>query len=242
MKRNVYLSCLLSLLTLQQSCKEDDKLMYVEEPRVYFFKHTTGAARDSVNYSFAFAANTVQSDTLDLRFRIMGFPKDYDRAIALQVQEGSTAHANYHYKIENLFIPAGSSDATASLILYRKAGLKDSTVYATFQIAANESFKPGYEDKDFGSALDRVTYKFSLTDKLSKPNNWDTYWFSLFGDYSNTKILFLTQLLNYTNWNSGGLFPQDSNNMKQKARYGIYEYEQEHGPMYDENGNRVIIP
>ncbi|MFA4980673.1 MAG: hypothetical protein WC589_24400, partial [Sphingobacterium sp.] len=67
-------------------------------------------------------------------------------------------------------------------------------------------------------------------------------WKNLFGDYSNTKILFLTQLLDYTNWNQGGLFPQDSNRMLAQARLGIYEYERANGPMFDENGNRVIIP
>jgi hypothetical protein len=114
-------------------------------------------------------------------------------------------------------------------------------VGAVLRIIENEYFKPGYQNLEYGR-LDRLSYKFSLTDKLSKPEIWDSYWQSRFGDYSERKIVFLTQALPYSNWNSGGLFPQDSNQLIQKARIALYEYEKANGPMIDENGNRVIIP
>lgn len=223
-------------------CSKDEQLMYQEDPRVYFYKRMGSSERDSINYSFAFSAAGVTADTVALRFRIMGFPKDHDRQIPLKLVESSTAKEGYHFKINNLFIPANSSDGTADLIFFRKAGLKDSTVYAELNIGENEFFKAGYEDFDNGSKLDRLTYRFTITDKLAMPSNWPTLWLPMFGEYSNRKILFLTQLMNYTAWNVSFLFPQDQSNMINKARIGLYEYEKANGPMIDENGNRVLIP
>ncbi|SMG06212.1 DUF4843 domain-containing protein [Sphingobacterium psychroaquaticum] len=241
MKLLKYINILFAVLLAFQSCKEDEKLMYEEDPRVYIYKYGASNGTDSVNYSFAFAEQAVRTDTVTIPFRIMGFPSNVDRRITMKQEEGTTAKEGYHYKWESLLIPANSSDGEAKLIFYRRAGLKDSIVSAVFHMVENEFFKPGYND-NWGAKYDRLTYKFTLTDKLTKPSIWDTYWQSRFGDYSARKILFLTQLLNFTSWNVGGLFPQVSNQMIQEARFGLYNYEQEHGPMLDENGNRVIIP
>lgn len=242
MNKWIYICSLILATTFFYSCEEDEQLMYQEDSRVYFFKHNTSSTRDSIIYSFAFESADVSTDTIALRFRILGFPKDYDREIPVQLTEGSTAKLGYHFKINKLFIPANSSDATADLIFFRRAGLKDSIVNAELQIVENQHFKPGYEDLDLSSKLNRITYRFSLTDKLNKPSNWETYWKNMFGEYSNTKILFLTELLNYTDWNAAWLFPQDQSNMINKARVGIYEYEKVNGSLIDENENRVIIP
>ncbi|MEI5983445.1 MULTISPECIES: DUF4843 domain-containing protein [Sphingobacterium] len=223
-------------------CSEDKPLMYQEDSKVYFLKNTTETSRDSIEKSFAFDPTNVTSDTIALNFRIIGFPKDVDREIAVKVKEGSTAKLGYHFKIDNLFIPANSSNGSAELIFFRREGLKDSTVRADLLIAENENFEVGYEDVIGNSKINRVTLRFSITDLLSKPTNWQTLWQNMFGDYSNTKILFLTQQLNYTAWNVPYLFPQDQSNMINKARIAIYEYEKMNGPLMDENGNRVIIP
>lgn len=223
-------------------CSEDEPLMYQEDSRVYFYKRTGSSERDSINYSFAFSNANISTDTVALRFRIIGFSKDYDRQVTLKLSENSTAKEGYHFKIDNLIIPANSSDGTADLIFFRKAGLKDSTVFAQLNIAENDFFKIGYKDFDSNSKLDRLTYRFTITDKLAMPSNWQTLWFPMFGEFSNRKILFLTELMNYTAWNVSFLFPQDQSNMINKARIGLYEYEKANGPMIDENGNRVLIP
>lgn len=242
MRKLIYISSIFLLFTGMISCKEDKQLMYEEDARVYFLKNTTATSRDSIEQSFAFEPNTILSDTIPLNFRIIGFPKDVDRQIALQVKEGSTAKLGYHFKIDKLFIPANSSDGSAELIFFRRPGLKDSVVKAELLIAENENFKIGYEDFSGISKVNRVTLKFSITDLLSKPSNWPTLWQNMFGDYSRTKILFLTQSLNYTAWNAAFLFPQDQSNMINKARIAIYEYEKINGPLIDEDGNRVVIP
>jgi len=233
----------IALMCCLQGCKEDAKLMFDDsEPKVSFDKRFSGTLVDSVNYSFAFQSSDIVTDTVQIPLRIIGLPRPVDRPVAIALTAGSTAREGYHFKLENAFIPADASDGLVDLIFFRRAGLKDSVVTAELKIVANNDFKPGYDDKGVSAVLDRLTWRFTLTDKLEKPSIWDSYWKNLFGDYSNTKILFLTQLLNYSNWNQGGLFPQDSNRMLAQARLGIYEYEKANGPMLDEHGNRVIIP
>jgi len=229
----------IAFLFCLQGCKEDDKLMFDDsEPKVSFDKRYSGTLVDSVNYSFAFQSKEIVTDTVQIPLRIIGLPRAVDRPVAIELATRSTAKEGYHFKLENAFIAANESDGLVNLIFFRRAGLKDSVVTAELKIVANNEFKPGYDDKGVSAVLDRLTWRFTLTDKLEKPSIWDSYWKNLFG----TKILFLTQLLNYTNWNQGGLFPQDSNRMIAQARLGIYEYEKANGPMLDQNGNRVIIP
>ncbi|WP_343321677.1 DUF4843 domain-containing protein [Sphingobacterium multivorum] len=235
-------ACAALLFTLL-GCKEDNKLMFDDsDPKVYIDKRYAGTRVDSVNYSFAFQSKDILTDTVQIPLRIIGLPRNIDRPVAIALTAGSTAKEGYHFKLEHAVIPANASDGLVDVIFFRRAGLKDSVVTAELKIIANADFKPGYNDKAVSAVLDRLTWRFTLTDKLEKPSIWDSYWKNLFGDYSNTKILFLTQLLDYTNWNQGGLFPQDSNRMLAQARLGIYEYEKANGPMFDENGNRVIIP
>lgn len=238
-----FIGASLALLFSFQGCKEDDKLMFDDsDPKVFFNKRYSGTLVDSVNYSFAFQLKDILTDTIQIPLRIIGLPRNMDRTVAIALSTGSTAKEGYHFKLENAFIPANASDGVVDVIFFRRSGLKDSLLTAELKIVSNGDFKPGYDDHGVSAVLDRLTWRFTLTDKLEKPSIWDSYWKNLFGDYSNTKILFLTELLNYANWNQGGLFPQDSNRMLAQARLGIYEYEKAKGPMFDENGNRVIIP
>jgi hypothetical protein len=198
---------LFACVALVTSCKEDKPLMYEEDPRVYLLNRFTVGSNDSINYSFAFQGEEVQSYSMNLYFRIIGFPKDYDRSIAIAIDGDATAQEGVHYSIENLYIPANASDGMAVLTFYRQPDLKENTVGAVLRIIENEYFKPGYQNLEYGR-LDRLSYKFSLTDKLSKPEIWDSYWQSRFGDYSERKIVFLTQALPYSNWNSGAISPR----------------------------------
>lgn len=241
MKKILYVCFLLLSTYSLNSCKEDIPLMYQEDFRVYLMNRYTIGSNDSINYSFAFAGEEVKSYTMDLHLRIIGFPKDYDRSVKIQVESGSNAVEGTHFSIENLFIPANKSDAVAALTFHRTADMKEHPVEAVLRVVENEHFKPGYQDLENGR-LDRLSYKFILTDKLSKPALWDGLWKNLFGDYSDRKILFLTEALSYSDWNVGVYFPQDQNQMKQNARLALYEFEQANGPMIDENNNQVVIP
>lgn len=240
MKNYLYL-LITAFVGLALGCAEADRLMYEEDARVYLRNRYTVGGSDSVDYSFAFQPEGVNTYSMDLHFRIIGFPKEYDRPIKLAAVPGSSAQEGVHYSLDSLFIPANASDGIATLTFYRTPDLKTETVEAVLKIEENEHFKPGYPDVEFNQ-VERLSYKFMLTDRLSKPALWDGLWQNLFGDYSERKIVFLTQALPYSDWNTPVYFPQDQNQLIQKARIALFDYEKENGPMLDENGNRVVIP
>ncbi|GGH30501.1 DUF4843 domain-containing protein [Sphingobacterium alkalisoli] len=228
------------------SCGKEERLMYKDnDPRIYFPKNivTNGIGSiDSVNLSFALDPEEVQTDTISLAFRIMGAAKAYDRPIKLELTEASTAKMGYHFIAKDLYMPANAYDVEVPIIIFRRHGLKDSVLRAELRIAESEHFKPGYDEPNTSSRLNRLSYNFTITDMLTKPAIWDARWASLFGAYSNTKLVYLTQWTGYRNWNTAVNFPQDRNLLIQQARLGLYEYEQANGPLIDENDNRVILP
>src|ERR1044071_6051897 len=98
---NVKIKSILFLLLssfLLFSCAKDKRLMYEDDPRIFFYKNTIGSQTDpdSINYSFGFQPATRQADTVYLRLRIMGVAQNRDRKINIIAKENSTAKRGYH--------------------------------------------------------------------------------------------------------------------------------------------------
>jgi hypothetical protein len=220
-------------------CSKENRLMYKEDPRVYFY---TSA---SVDYTFAVRPPSYTVDTLYMPIRIMGSAVNKDRTFNLKVEDSSTAKLGYHFSFAPLVIPANTYQISLPVYLYRKPGLKDSIVVAYISIAESDDFKLGYIDglttNGTASGPGRLRYRFSITDQLTKPANWETVWINYFGVFSKVKFQFLIQTTGRTSWTSTGL-PQDLNFMIQTAKYALYNYEQANGPLMDEFGNRVTFP
>ncbi len=237
------LPCVASILG---SCEKDERLMYQDDdPRVYFPKSIVLngiASIDSVNYSFALEPEERQTDTIYLSFRIMGLAKDYDRPIRIALTKESTAKEGYHFEFKNLYMPAHAYEVTLPVIMYRRPGLKDSIIRAEFRIAESADFKPADDVDNTPTRLNKLSYNLTITDMLVKPAIWETLWKNLFGSYSDTKLIYLTQWTGYRTWNSPVYFPQDQNFMIQQARLGLYRHEQANGPLIDEHGDRVVLP
>lgn len=209
------------------SCAKDEELLFDEEAGVYV------EYQDSLEYSFATSPNTVQIDSVLVRYRIVGKASDKDRVVSLVPNAGASAKPGYHYKIGKSVIKAGAFRADVPIYLYRKPGLLDSTVAVTLTVAENSDFKQGYQKK--------LSYKFTLTDILKKPSNWETTWQTFFGAYSVVKFKFLLEATGRRVW-TGPVFPQDSRFMSQKAKNALLEYNQTYGPLIDENKQEVFFP
>src|SRR5690606_572321 len=92
---------------------------------------------------------------------------------------------------------------------------------------------PVYRDK-----YTRQEFKLTITDRLVKPANWDSSWRPAFGEYSEVKIRFISNVADFTDW-TGVVYPRDKNFIVQAAYYALYEYEQANGDLIDENGDAV---
>ncbi|MFC3199130.1 DUF4843 domain-containing protein [Parapedobacter deserti] len=241
-KRTIY--GLLALLLIL-GCKEDERLMFEDEASVYFGAQLNNGgfySLDSLNYSFAFEPEEVEQDTFYVYCRITGLAADHDRRINFVADEGNDAKSGYHYEILNPLIPAGQYGNDIAIVLYRQPGLRDSLVTALLRIEDSEDLRAGYDDtgaQPVGrSEYTRREFKFTITDQLLKPTNWDSSWLSSFGEYSEVKIRFISSVTGYTNWGSNPL-PQDRNFIVQTAYQALYNYEQQNGDLIDENGNPV---
>ncbi|TKC05976.1 DUF4843 domain-containing protein [Pedobacter frigoris] len=213
---------------IMASCTKNKELLYNEADMVY-----VESIPDSTDYTFAASPASLLSDSIMVNFRIIGKASDKDRTINFVPTATSTGKAGYHYKVGNAVIKANTFSARIPIYVYRRAGLKDSTLTVNLMVTENSDFKPGYPS--------RLRYKFTLTDILTKPSNWESTWAAYFGTYSEVKFRFLIAVTGKTNWNSGPL-PQDSRFLSQKARNALLEYNQQNGALIDEFGQQVFFP
>jgi len=215
-------------LLLLASCAKNDELVFDDPAAIY-----VDSAPDSVEYSFATSPTTVTVDSVIMRFRIIGKASDKDREILLVPRSVSNAKAGYHYKIGKAVVKANEFSALVPVYLYRKPGLKDSTLLAIFDIQENADFKVGYPKQ--------LRFKLTISDILTKPAIWDGTWAPYFGTYSEVKFRFLLTVTGRTNWTSAP-FPGDSRFLSQRARNALLEYNQQYGALIDENGEQVFFP
>lgn len=210
------------------SCKKDTPLMFNEPTSVYVESNV-----DSTVYTFATSPVEVVSDTINVNYRIIGNSAPTDRQISLVVRDGATAKMGYHYTVGPAVVKANEFSTVVPIYVYRKAGLKDSTVTAILDIVENADFKTGYPK--------RLRYKVTISDILLKPTIWDGAWASYFGTYSEVKFRFLLRVTGRTDWNSYP-FPQDSRYLSQRAKLALLEYNQANGDLIDEFGQAVTFP
>ncbi|MDH7459952.1 DUF4843 domain-containing protein [Chitinophagaceae bacterium 26-R-25] len=225
---------------LAGSCSKDDRLMYEQDPRIYFDSYAN--ISDSINYSFGIQPLTVTTDTVYMIMRIMGNAEQRDREFKLVLADTSTAKWGYHFSTGPLIVPAGAYQARIPVYLYKQPGMKDTIITADFNVAESKDFKPGYDDKlRLTGNRTRVQFKIAIDDQVLKPANWASTLQPKFGDFSVVKFKFMIKATGKINWN-GPIYPGEMSFLVQQVHLALYEYEQQNGPLYDENKNRVVLP
>lgn len=220
----LFFSSLASLV----SCKLENELLFDQPTSIYI-----DATVDSTIYTFATSPASVTKDTIDIPLRITGIGADVDREVSLVPRASSTAKLGYHYAIGSTVIKANQFAAVVPIYIFRKTGLKDSVLTIQLDIKENENFKLGYTN--------RLKYKISISDILSKPTNWESAWVGYFGKYSLVKFKFLLEVTGRTDWNSFP-FPQDTRYLSQKAKLALLDYNQRFGDLIDENNEIITFP
>lgn len=210
------------------SCTKNKELLFDEPAAVY-----VNSVPDSAVFTFATSPDAIVKDSILITYRIIGKSSTKDRQINLVPRAGSTAKAGYHYLVGPAIVKANQFSANVPVYVYRKPGLKDSTVTVILDVKENADFKTGFSNQ--------LKYKISISDILSKPTIWESVWASYFGTYSVVKFKFLLAVTGKTNWNAYP-YPQDSRYLSQKAKNELLVYNQAHGPLIDEFGAEVIFP
>lgn len=193
----------LSCLGLATSCEKD--LTPYSDPQARlnftFYSYNGEPILSSLNsqetesfYSFklksSVAGKELTSDTVWFEVATMGFLSEADRTVELEQIEADTltnAVPGVHYVkfdepqlLAKSFVPAGQNTAKIPVVLLRDASLKTQDIVLRFTFKSNSYFVPGY--KDF------VTRTLFVTDRLSKPTKWNTYYLDYtFGEYGAKK-------------------------------------------------------
>lgn len=230
---NIKLCLILLLPLLFFGCKEDsNRLMYSDDPEVYFYKGDNTLYPDSLDYTFILKPDDVFTDTVQIPLRISGFSAQNDRVVNIEVGAESTAEVGRHFKIDPVIIKAGAYSGTVPLVLLRSEDLKEKQLRIYLKIANSAGFEPGYAD--------RLNYLVKITDQLSRPEDWETF---IFGQYSQKKHQFMVASIGHIRvaMSLGAQF-SELFAILQTVRVELIKYEAINGPMYDENGNRVTFP
>lgn len=226
-------------MALCWACAQDERLMFDQPASVYFYKW---ADYDSISYTFATRPESLVKDTVYLPVRLFGDVAAHDRLIRIAAADTSSAKAGYHYELGQTVLPAHAVRVDIPVYIYRRAGLKDSTVVVNFLLAESDELGLGYPINPRGAQyVTPLEHKLYITDILQKPANWEGTWRPLFGEYSEVKFRFLIGATGRVVW-TGAVYPQDSQFMAQKARLELISYVEANGPLIDEFGDEVVFP
>jgi len=214
------------------ACRKADKLMYDDAPEVYFFEGYYVTNPDSLDYTFVIRPDSVVADTLHLQLRISGFAANRDRGVNLVVADSSTAIRGKHFRFDSVIVKAGEYKVDVPIYVLRTPDMKSRQFRIWFRVGESADFKPGYKN--------RLSYLIKVTDELFKPSDWEDF---LYGNYSLVKHKFMVSRLGHLRITiSLGAQFSEMLSILQKMRVELANYERTHGPLIDENGDRVEFP
>ena len=215
---------------------------------IYPINYGSPSSFDSLNYTFVGKSSTVTDDTVWLTVRAAGNVADHDRPIDLAaVGAGTTAVEGVHYKLLQYAMPKDSFQTRLGVVLLRDPSLLDTSVVLNLHLKSSSDFPESMKDTimDDGKFYTKSSLKVVFTDRLIKPNNWDSYLVTFFGAYSEVKFRFITSVLGVSSFPDAGpgriTFPQIQY-YQNVVRNALVDYNAAHGPLLDENGNAVVIP
>ncbi len=233
--KHLFLSGLSLIAVLGLTDCTVDKLDTFSGGNQVYFERVSGTA-DSLTFSFAVLDDKTTSSTVEIPVIVTGNTCDHDRTVDITiVSEGTTAVEGTDYTLSPTVIPAGSYGTNLQVTVYRTPELTEQEKYILFQIIPNDELStdvnPAWTD-----------YKLIINDKLTEPARWIYDCYPYFGIYSEVKYRFIIDTLGMWDFPSSGenaipkaqmLYYQD------KMKTALAKYEQENGPLYDEDGNRI---
>jgi hypothetical protein len=241
--------CLLVTGLIFSGCEEQIVNQFDTESSLFFYNGNYNLAGEdqveSYSYSFFYTGSTVTQDTVWVDIRLTGFPSDRDRDISLvQFNADSTdaAIAGTHYVAfddptmkEKLIMPANNISVLIPIIINKTEDMETNEFTLDFGFEANDYFVDGLEELS--------TFTVTMTAMAVKPPAWDYYYDLAFGEWGQAKMKFLIDYVKLTDF---AISMDDSDLRKyynMKSRALLEEYEEEYGPIYENDGvTKVIFP
>lgn len=249
MKR-IYLLLVWAILLC--GCSKNDLYYYdADRSALNIWLGTASVAADSVTYNFAYTVT--ERDSVMFRYRLSGYPADYDRHFELEATEGDGNLV--YYSFGDYVVRAGQYEGTFPIYIDKPEGyaeFRGSPGYMVFRLKENTEFEQG--------ANERSSLRIAFRNYVAKPDNWDSDIYpnmplaNYFGTYSDVKYGFIIQVTGLSNFRVRYTVSQDPNladneitaihavYLRDKCRAALLEYNATHDePLLDENRQAVVF-
>lgn len=208
------LICLPALVWL--GCEQETKTSFTGDPQLYFYRNATQGVRefqnDSIAYTFFVKENSRQRDTVYIDLRAIGFPSSTARPISVvQVNAGQpgAAVAGEHYvafddpQIAPLMeFPAGEVKYKLPVIVNKTESMKLNEYRIEMELRSNDHFSISMQE--------RSRFLVKVTDRATKPTNWDTKWVYYFGTWGSVKMKFIIEYVGITDFDGDSSFDSET--------------------------------
>lgn len=223
--------CILSLFTFLSlwACDQKEEFDYTAGNQIYF------TLDDSVVYSFAVQASTVETDTVFIPIAIHGLPSLENRTVNIRIDEerstalrGEMAEGGI-YQIGETVLPSGEWETALAVRVFRQPSLKDKEFEVYFYIEPGQDFIGG-----MGS--EKTFFKLKINNILTKPDNWDNYIAGYFGTYGPVKYQFIIDVLGRYSFPEKGpdaVVKAQMSYYRDKLRTELIKYEKVNGPLME---------
>lgn len=227
-------------------CKQTDIIKYEEKDGLAFYV-LMASEKDSVSYSFANQIGELTEDTIFVKMRITGLPRDYDRKVMLKpVDSLTTATLDEDYKLPDYILPAGIYAFEYPIVLLNTEKLKEKTLRVGLEIKENDDFIQGAIGIADVSTKNERYFKITYNNQIIKPDYW-RYIEPYFGTYSNVKYKFMIEILKTSDFRpehlGGTLSYGDFLNFESKMRKELdilNKRNEELGILNEKNGYKLL--
>ncbi|ATL49094.1 hypothetical protein COR50_19030 [Chitinophaga caeni] len=194
-----HITIIFLLLITCYGCTKTELLKYDSGNQIYFGNISNSSSyKDTFSYSFAL--DTLNRDTLLLYIYTLGDTTGNHRPFNLSVlKDSSTAIEGKHFIIpppDSLFIPAGKTGTTVPVIILRTTDMYEKSFRFILQLKPNNNFETNIHllNPLSDAPVSLLKIRFDIDDLLKKPSYWDENADAL-GSFSRKKLeLFVKQL------------------------------------------------
>lgn len=241
---------LFSLCLTLFACKKEQLLNYTEESRVFFengaslYTAYPGSYATRLVKDFAPLNSAIKTDTVKLNIQTTGVASSNDRNVDIEVSsENGQEGTDYIIPEKSPKIAAGEYTTVFRVVLLRSKPMSKAPVTVNLEIKANDNFNLG-PVADTSAQVSSVNFNQKLLkiaiqakDILLKPDNWESFIKTYFGEYSEAKLRFINDILKRTVFASNTT-ARTMTNYKTQLTNALKTYNAAHpdAPLTDENG------
>lgn len=219
------------------ACKKQQVAAFSSTPGIAFY---SAGASDSTLYSFAYALQPKEKDTVYIDMRLFGPVSQFPRAISVKAVEGTTAKEGVDFLLPDTSLPAGAVTMRYPVVLYNTPALEAGVFRIKLQVMPGKDLAVGATGLEKGGTYARDSYLIYVTSLLEKPSYWASVE-SRFGTFSKVKFRFMVSILGITDFSSAAIGTYGYYNYPITLKNALAEYEAVNGPLLDENQVRVTF-